>query len=521
MRLSSWMRLALGAALVVAAVTLAGAAPAIAGTAPPPPTSDPFYSYSGSLSAVAPGTVLRSRSVNVAENGSATPIKATQLLYRTTGEQGQATATVATIIRPAVPIGTTKLVSYQTAYDALGSECDPSYTLQGGNSGYTTAQQEEQILLGYVAAGDTVVVPDYEGERLDWAAGQESGYGTLDGIRAAERFLNLPASSTPVGMVGYSGGSIATEFASELAPTYAPALHVVGTAEGGIPVDFFHNLKYINGSSDWSGVIPAVLVSLTRAFNVNLAPFLSPYGRQVTGQVQDECINNFIGSYPGLTYQQLLAPEYQNIYGIPIFVRITNHLIMGRTGTPNGPLFIGVGNADGTGDGVMVAADDEALAHTYCQRGVSVQFNEYKGDDHDQAAVPFEAGALTFLTQRLNGQSVANGCGSIGPGNSLAPMPVPQAGPGAPRLHLRYLGQDKHRHGIKVELWATAGSFRGLVVTLSRRGRSLGKRRLAKLTSHKRVLVLHARGHMPRRGRYKLRVTDAGHALLTRGIKVG
>ena len=72
-----------------------------------------------------------------------------------------ATATVATILRPAVTIGTTKLVSYQTAYDALGSECDPSYTLQGGNSSYSTAQQEEQIILGYVGAGDTVVVPDY------------------------------------------------------------------------------------------------------------------------------------------------------------------------------------------------------------------------------------------------------------------------------------------------------------------------------------------------------------------------
>ncbi len=51
-------------------------------------------------------------------------------------------------------------------------------------------------------------------------------------------------------------------------------------------------------------------------------------------------------------------------------VRISDKLIMSRTGTPKGPLFIGVGDADGTGDGVMVTKDDEALAHTYCQRGV-------------------------------------------------------------------------------------------------------------------------------------------------------
>ena len=97
-------------------------------------------------------------------------------------------ATVTTVLRPgpgALPAAP-RLVAYQTAYDGLGGQCDPSYTLQGGNSGYSTAQDEEQIILGYVASGDTVVVPDYEGENLDWAAGQESGYGTLDAIRATE-----------------------------------------------------------------------------------------------------------------------------------------------------------------------------------------------------------------------------------------------------------------------------------------------------------------------------------------------
>ncbi len=56
----------------------------------------------------------------------------------------------------------------------------------------------------------------------------------------------MPEVSTPVGMVGYSGGSTATEFASELAHTYAPDLDIVGVAEGGIPVDPFHNLTYVD-----------------------------------------------------------------------------------------------------------------------------------------------------------------------------------------------------------------------------------------------------------------------------------
>jgi hypothetical protein len=521
MRVSRWTSWALlGSAVAVALILSAGWA-AASTAAPPPPSSDPFYAYGGSLAALAPGTVLRTRSVNVAENGNPTPITAEQILYRTTGQLGQPTATVTTMLRPATSAlpGTTKIVSYQTAYDALGSECDPSYTLQGGNPSYSTAQDEEQIILGYVQAGYTVLVPDYEGEALDWAAGQESGYNTLDGIRAAEHALSVPAS-TPVGMLGYSGGSIATEFASELAPSYARSLNIVGTAEGGVPVDMFHNLAYINGSQDWSGVIPAVLSSVTRAFGVNFAPYLSAYGAKVEGQVAGQCINNFLGAYPGLTYQKLLGSAYQDIFAIPTFVRITDQLIMSRTGTPRGPLFIGVGNADGTGDGVMVAKDDQALAYTYCRRGLSVQFSEYSGDTHDNAAIPFEGDALKFLTARMNGQSVTNGCAAIGPGNSLAPVAVAGPPPAVPRLRLAVLGRQARRHGLAIRMWSSTGTMRDVIVTLRSHGRLVARLTLRQVTTRKRVIVLRRHGHMPRAGRYTLTVRSATRVLITRRLKL-
>ncbi len=394
------------------------------------PSSDPFYTYSGStpLSEIAPGTVLKQRSVQIVIAGVTTPYSAQQVLYRTTGELGQPTATVATIVKPLVPSLSTKLVSYQPFYDALGSECDPSYTLQGGNSSYQDAQIDAGLMQNYLAAGDTVVTADYEGENLDWAAGQESAYNTLDGIRAAENQLKLP-SSTPVGMVGYSGGSIATEWASELSPTYAPQLNIVGAAEGGVPVDYAHNLTYINGDTDgWAGVIPAVLVGTSRAFQVNLGTYLSAYGEQVTNQVADQCINSFAGNYPGLTIQQLLQPQYQNFLGVPTFASIINTLTMGNSpGHPTEPLFMAVGNSDGTGDGVMVAADVEALAHEYCERGVPVTFSEYTGLDHEEALAPFETTALAFLSARFAGLPAVNGCAAIGPGNSLALLPVGSA----------------------------------------------------------------------------------------------
>jgi len=426
-RRRAWLPVLLG--LIALVVLAASASSARAAAAPTLPSSDPFYTYSGTtpLAQIAPGTVLKSRTIQISISGGATPFTADQVLYRTTGEQGQPTATVTTIIEPLLAVLGTKIVAYQTVYDGLGSECDPSYTLAGGNSSYSTAQEEATIIAGYLAAGYTVDVSDYEGTNLEWAAGQESGYGTLDGIRATENAIGAP-SSTSVAMVGYSGGSIATEWASELAPTYAPALNIIGVAEGGIPVDFAHNLNYVNGSPSWSGVIPAVLVALSRAFGFDLGTYLSPYGQTVTSQVSNECINNFLGAYPGLTIQQLLKPQYQNVLAIPLFAKLINELIMGTASShPKGPLLMAVGNEDGTGDGVMVAADVEALAHKYCQEGVPVTFTEYDGLDHTEASIPFEASALAFLETLFAGLPDVNGCGSIGAGNSLDPLPVSAA----------------------------------------------------------------------------------------------
>ena len=72
----------------------------------------------------------------------------------------------------------------------------------------------------------------------------------------------------------------------------------------------------------------------------------------------------------------------------------------------------------------MIALDVQELAHTYCGRGVPVQFKQYTGQDHTSAAIQFEPAAVAFVAGRLAGLPVSNGCASIGAGHSLAPLPV-------------------------------------------------------------------------------------------------
>ncbi|KJY37434.1 triacylglycerol lipase, partial [Streptomyces sp. NRRL S-444] len=108
---------AVATAAVMSAAPAATAAPSSPAAATSTP-SDPFYAYGGSepLSAFAPGAVLKTRTLQYHLVGISTPLKAVQLLYRTTDAQGRPAANVTTVVRS--PTGDrSKAVSYQSFYD--------------------------------------------------------------------------------------------------------------------------------------------------------------------------------------------------------------------------------------------------------------------------------------------------------------------------------------------------------------------------------------------------------------------
>jgi Secretory lipase len=436
-RTRSTISLALAAMLTAVAGLAGGAGTGSAAAAPkapaaapiPLPHDDPFYRYTGRkpLREHPRGSVLKTRQVmiGVPQSGQGV-IPATQILYRTQDQQKNPSVTVTTVVNPTGPLNA-GLVAYLSFYDALGDKCSPSFTLRGGDPGQDNAElahTEAALVTSLAAQGYAVTVPDFEGTDLHWVAGQESGWSTLDSIRATEEFLGMPKSQE-VGLFGYSGGSIAGEWASELAPRYAPELNIVGTAIGGVPVHLAHNLSYVNGSETWSGVIPAVLVSLGRAFGLRMSKYQSAYGNKVTAEVKDECIGGFNGSYPGLRVQRLVKKKYKRFLKVPAFARVVNRLIMGSAkGHPRMPIYMGVGDHDGTGDDVMVAKDVEALAHQYCRQGVTVQFQVYDGADHTQGGLQFFPAGMQFLAERFLGTPFEGNCDDIGKGNSLAPLKV-------------------------------------------------------------------------------------------------
>ena len=352
----------------------------------PTPQQDPFYTYQSTtpLASIAPGTVLKTRTLSYHVAGLWLPIQAVQLLYRSTGILGQPTVNVTSVLRPPWQFGAPKVISYQSFYDSLSPNDEPSYAISGGLTlGGVIPNVESTLIIPALLEGYTVVVPDTEGENADFAVGPEYGMNTLDSLRAAlsSRSTGLGAT-TQIGMLGYSGGAIATEWAAEMAPSYAPDINrrLVGASMGGVMVDPDHNLHYIDGSLVWSGVMAMALGGAARAFNIDMTPYLSAYGLQLYNKLKNATFLQVLGQYPGLTFAQMTKPQYSTPESIPVFKQLVNKLIMGTYGTPTVPLLIdqgAYGELEGTtasptygeGDGVMVAGDVRTLASEYCTRG--------------------------------------------------------------------------------------------------------------------------------------------------------
>jgi hypothetical protein len=432
-------------ATVTPAVTAQAATSAPAATRTASATSDPFYTYGGSrpLASFAPGDVLKERTLQYHILGVPTPVKVIQLLYRTVDAQGRAVANVTSVVR-SLSGETAKAVSYQSFYDSLNPEDSPSRAIAGDLTlGGVIPNAESLLLAPLLAQGYNLVIPDTEGQAADFAAGPEYGAATLDSIRAATRAADTGLTGdTAFGLMGYSGGAIATNWAAALAPAYAPEVNrrLVGFAEGGVLVDPAHNLKYVDGSLLWSGVIPMALIGVSRSFGIDLTPYLSSYGLQVYNSLQKASIVDALGRYPGLTWKKMAKPQYADPDSVRAFVDAVNKVDLGTAATPTIPGYIGQGDGGvfegtfsnvpgvGTGDGVMVAGDVRALARQYCATGDhAISYQQFDVLSHVGTAVPWAAAAIGWLDARFAGRTAPSDCGRIAVGNSLAPE-VPTAG---------------------------------------------------------------------------------------------
>ena len=191
-----------------------------------------------------------------------------------------------------------------------------------------------------LTAGYTVIVADIEGQKANFAAGPEYGTNTLDSIRAATRSPLTGLPSTKIGLFGHSGGAIGTNWAAALAPT----THRMSIAGWSVRrrVDCWSTRSAISPTSAAARrgqAWPRWRSSESPDPTMSTSKYLSEYGKKIVAEMQTAPINNVMGHYPGMTWKQLMKPQYADLMTVTPFVETVGK-INSKAATPTVPLFI-------------------------------------------------------------------------------------------------------------------------------------------------------------------------------------
>ena len=367
------------------------------------PSKDPFYEPPSGFHHAAPGTVLRSREVELGFLGLIPQrVTATQLLYRTSDRHGSPEATVTTVLVPAghSPSQPRHVVSYQCAIDAISSRCFPSYAMRRRSRALGSLAQLEYLLVAAaLAEGWVVSVPDHEGRDGVWGAPLEPGYRVLDGLRATlnfERFGLAPDSK--VGLWGYSGGGLASAWAAEVHADYAPELNIVGAVLGSPVGDLGNTFRRLNGS--YMAALPAMVASaLTKTFpdlERVLTEHATDHGHTKLRALERMTTIEAIVRLFRTDMDDWVHPPLDEVLDLPAVQDVFDAIRLGGA-VPGLPLLI----VQAVHDSLIAVEDIDTLADRYSQGGAQVTYHRDMFSEHMLLHPMSAPMALRWLTDRF------------------------------------------------------------------------------------------------------------------------
>lgn len=388
------------------AVLMGGVAAAPAAAQPQPLNVDAFYSAPEGFETTAPGTILRTREVQLAVlTVLPVRVRSWQILYRTTDLFEQPAVAATTV---AVPMGANTshgrpLVSHQFFYDSTSPNCAPSYILQQGGGLpalegiHSTVEYME--LAASISQGYAINVPDYEGLYGHLAVAEEPGYLILDSIRAAEAFepLGLDGANTPVALWGYSGGGMGSGWAAQVQPTYAPELTIKGIALGA-PVSDVESLLHVNGSM-FASLIGVGIASLRNAypgFAAAADAHLTPEGRAVMDRTANQCLVRNVLNLMFTDYQRLLDIPIADFLALPEVAEVFDQIVLGST-PPTAPMFV----YQGVFDEAVPWFTNDRMVGQWCAGGTSVYYKRDHLSEHLTLTTLGMADAFNWVKSRL------------------------------------------------------------------------------------------------------------------------
>ncbi len=376
------------------------------GIRPLRPSEDTFYVAPVGFEHTAPGTVLRSRDVELGFMGVIPQgVTATQLLYRSTDVSGAAEAAVTTVLLPVGHLPGTRcpIVSYQCAIDAVSDACFPSYALRRRARALgAVAQLEYMLVAAVLAQGWAVSIPDHEGTDGIWGAPHEPGYHILDGLRAAinTESLGLHADA-PIGLWGYSDGGLASAWAAEEYADYAPELNVVGAALGSPVANLGNVFRQLNGTSK-AGLPATVIAALMHVYpglNRVINEHATEAGKAMLRNIETMTTAEAVFRHAGLDMDSLLKSPLQEVLDTPEVQHVFEAIKLGKT-APTPPLLV----MQAVHDQIINVGNIDELTDTYIMGGSHVTYHRDILSEHivlHPLAAPM---TLSWLADRFEGK---------------------------------------------------------------------------------------------------------------------
>lgn len=404
---------AVGAALVMTVVQVAGPAPAAhaqsvgqqTGSLAADTLPAPFYHADPEeLAAASNGTVINSRPAAMPAFAG---YEVTEIAYRSTDSHDAPILATATVVRPphARPDG--PVLSYQHYLNALGQGCAPTETLV--NPTLETVQDNAMAFLRVrLDRGWTVIIPDHLGPKVAYPGGELSGRIVLDGMRAVRDDPRFESRHSRFGALGYSGGGIASAWTANLHDTYAPDVNLVGVAQGGVPTDMTTMARMIgNNPHPAFGLAFAAAIGMAREYpeQVQLGGKLTPQGWDLYHQLKERCTASLLslGAFRSvpmvLKSGNLMAEEGL----MDAFARNSIHL---SPDVPRVPVFMWHSRTDP----LVPYWDAEDTAKRYCREGAELTWQPGLAPEHLIGAVEKLTPAMNWLQARFDGVPAGRAC---------------------------------------------------------------------------------------------------------------
>lgn len=375
---------------------------------PARPDRDAFYRPPSDLGHGDPGDLIRSRASHVYAAPVRlvpAPVRAWQVLYRSTSGRDEQNVVSGTVLVPQLPwhgSGPRPIVSYTIGTHGLGDQCAPSYQLASGTD------SEFALMSQALAKGFAVAVTDYEGLGTPgdhtYVVQRSEGRAALDIVRAATELPGAGLSKeAPVGIWGYSQGGGAAAAAAEQAKDYASDLKVVGVAEGGVPADLRAVGRNLDGKPSF-GLLAAAAAGIDAGYpDLDIYHgLLNDKGRNLVDKVRTECTGELAGNG---THR---LSEYTTVDDPLSYPPLVRELADNRIGSraPDMPVRLYQAQADE----LIPPAVARKLFGEYCGRGVRVQYTEIPGAEHVGGAIVGAPGSVAWLADRFAGRPAPSSC---------------------------------------------------------------------------------------------------------------